>query len=153
MTSLLTNQKVNVTDIGYFINLGDLRSKIYQRSSETAGNTGTLGGSFSTAVWANSSLVGGTTTASGWLSTSLATSGGAILRDMGRTVVSSSRTFRKIQYVVPANKAASTFGVSGTGITGESYFTGYIELGFGGDGQLGGLSDANGPAPVAHYGR
>ena len=79
--------------------------------------------------------------------------GGKIIRDMGKTLVSSGRTFRKIQYVVPANKAASTFGVSGTTVNGESYFTGYIELGFGGDGQLGGLGDATGPAPVAHYGR
>jgi hypothetical protein len=150
MSAFGTKQMAN--DIGYFINLGDLRSKIYQRTEPT-GNTGVLGGSFSTATWANSSLVGGTVTASGWLSTSLATSGAAILRDMGRTVVSSSRTFRKIQYVVPANKAASTFGVSGTTTNGESYFTGYIELGFGGEGQLGGPSDANGPAPVAHYGR
>lgn len=152
MTSLLSNQKVNVNDIGYFINLGDLRGKIYQRT-EPSGNTGTLGGSFSTATWANSSLVGGTMAASGWLSTSLATAGSAILRDMGRTIVSSSRTFRKVQYVVPANKAASTFGVSGTTINGESYFTGYIELGLGGEGVLGGPGDANGPAPVAHYGR
>ena len=151
MTSIGIKQ--NSGDIGYFINLGDLRTKIYQRTSEPTGNTGTLGGSFSTAVWANSSLVGGTAAASGWLSTSLATAGGAILRDMGRTVVSSTRTFRKIQYVVPANKAASTFGVSGTTVNGESYFTGYIELGFGGDGQLGGSGEANGPAPVAHYGR
>jgi len=144
--------KQMATEIGYFINLGDLRTKIYQRTEPT-GNTGTLGGSFSTATWANSSLVGGSAAATGWLSTSLATSGAAILRDMGRTVVSSSRTFRKIQYVVPANKAASTFGVSGTTTNGEPYFTGYIELGFGGEGQLGGPSDALGPAPVAHYGR
>lgn len=152
MTSLLTNQKVNVNDIGYYINLGDLRTKIYQRSGENANNTGTLGGSFSTAVWANSSLVGGTTSASGWLSTSLATSGSAILRDMGRTVVSANRTFRKIQYVVPANRAASTFGVSGTTTNGESYFTGYIELGLG-EGSQNTPTDAGGPAPVAHYGR
>ena len=149
MTSLLSNQKVNVNDIGYFINLGDLRSKIYQRT-EPSGNTGTLGGSFSTAVWANSSLSG--TTPAGWLSTSLATAGSAILKDMGRTVVSANRTFRKIQYVVPANRAASTFGVSGTTITGESYFTGYIELGLG-EGSQGTASEAGGPAPVAHYGR
>jgi hypothetical protein len=152
MTSLLTNQKVNVGDIGYFINLGDLRTKIYQRTepNPAGSNTGTLGGSFSTAVWANSSLFG--TTPAGWLSTSLATAGSAILRDMGRTVVSANRTFRKIQYVVPANRAASTFGVSGTTTAGEAYFTGYIELGLG-EGSQGTASEAGGPAPVAHYGR
>jgi hypothetical protein len=146
MTSLLTNQKVNSNDIGYYINLGDLRTKIYARTepSPSGSNTGTLGGSFSTAVWAQSTLAN----ASGWVSTALATSGQAILRDMGRTVVSSNRTFRKIQLVVPADKAASTFGVAGGTITGESYFSGFIELGFGGDGTANG-----GHAPVAHYGR
>ena len=152
MTSLLSHTKQNHNDVGYFINLGDLRTFIYQRTAEPTGNTGLLGGSFSTAVWANSSLVGANAPASGWLSTSLATTGQAVLKDLGRTVVSSNRTFRKIQYVVPANKAASTFGVSGTTTTGESYFTGYIELGFG-EGQVAGTGLANGPAPVAHYGR
>jgi hypothetical protein len=149
MTSLLSNPKTNNNEAGYYINLGDLRSKIYGRTGEPAGaNTGTLGGSFSTAIWAQSTLSNG----GGWVSTALATSGGAILRDMGRTVVSSTRTFRKVQLVVPANRAPSTFGVAGGTITGENYFTGYIELGFG-DSASGFPSDAAGPAPVAHYGR
>jgi hypothetical protein len=150
MTSLLSNLKQNSNDIGYFINLGDLRAKIYQRT-EPSGNSGTLGGTFSTALWANSSIV--PTGGVNWVSSALATSGGAILRDMGRTIVSSTRTFRKIQYVVPANRAASTFGVSGLTTNGESYFTGYIELGFGAEGGSGNPTDATGPAPVAHYGR
>lgn len=146
MTSLLSNLKTNVGDIGYYINVGDLRSKIYSRSEPT-GNTGTLGGGFSTAVWAQSTLA----TGQGWVSTALAVSGNAILRDMGRTVVSSTRTFRKVQLVVPANRAPSTFGVGGGTIAGEGYFTGYIELGFGAEGGSDLLN--NGPAPVAHYGR
>jgi len=80
-------------------------------------------------------------------STVLATAGQAILKDMGRTVVSSSRVFRKVQLVRPANFAPSTFGVDGPYTTGEAYYSGYIELGFGGEGTSG-L-----PAPVAHYGR
>lgn len=147
MTSLLTSQKVNVGDIGYYINFGDLRSKIYARTSEPSGNTGTAGGSFSTAVWAQSTLANG----QGWVSTALAIPGSGVLRDMGRTIVSSTRTFRKIQLVVPANRAPSTFGVGGGTLAGENYFTGYIELGFGGEG---GTDQGNGgPAPVAHYGR
>jgi hypothetical protein len=151
MTSLLTSQKVNVGDIGFFINLGDLRTKIYQRTepNPAGSNTGTLGGSFSTALWANSSIV--PTGGVNWLSTSLATAGSAILRDLGRTVVSANRTFRKIQYVVPANRAASTFGVGGLATAGEAYYSGYIELGLGEN--TGTASDAGGPAPVAHYGR
>jgi hypothetical protein len=150
MTSLLTNQKVNVNDIGYYINIGDLRGKIYQRTepNPAGSNTGTLGGSFSTASWCYVPAAGGVPSSIGYFSTTLATPGQTILRDMGRTVVSSSRTFRKVQYVVPANLAASTFGVSGgAAVNGETCLTGYIELGFGGEGGSG-L-----PTPVAHYGR
>lgn len=158
MTSLLTNQKVNSNDIGYYINIGDLRGKILARTEPipAGSNTGTLGGTFSTATWAWSTTAsagnvgaqpGTGSNPFGFFSTTLATAGQTILRDMGRTVVSSSRTFRKVQYVVPANLAASTFGVSGTTTAGESYLTGYIELGFGGEGSSGF------PAPVAHYGR
>jgi hypothetical protein len=75
---------------------------------------------------------------------SLATAGGAILKDMGKTVVSSLRTFRKVQ-LVRHNSTISTFGVAGqAATTGEDYLSGYIELGFEGSGT---------PAPVAHFGR
>jgi hypothetical protein len=150
MTSLLSNQKVNSNDIGYYINVGDLRNKIYQHTdpSPAGSNTGTLGGSFSTATWAFSTTLTAVPGGFAAFSTTLGTAGQTILRDMGRTIVSSSRTFRKVQYVVPANLAASTFGVSGgAGISSEAYLTGYIEVGFGGEGSSG-L-----PAPVAHYGR
>jgi hypothetical protein len=149
MTSLLSGTKQNGNDIGYYINVGDLRGKIFQRT-EPASNTGTAGGTFSTASWCFSTTAlnaqpGGFAA----FSTTLATAGQTILRDMGRTVVSSNRTFRKIQYVVPANLAPSTFGVSGlASISGETYLTGYIEVGFGDQ-----SSGANLPAPVAHYGR
>jgi hypothetical protein len=152
MTSLLSQTKQINTDGGYYINLGDIRTFIYQRTSEPSGNTGLLGGSFSTAVWASSSLSGVAAANAGWLSTTLATAGQAILKDMGRTIVSSNRTFRKIQYVVPATRAASTFGVSGTTLNGESYFTGYIELGLG-EGQQALPGAANGPAYVVKFGR
>jgi len=144
MTSLLSGQRQTLTDGGYYINLGDLRGLILNRSSEGSGNTGTNGGSFSTASWSFSTMSPG----SGWVSTSLASIGKAVLRDMGRTVVSSSRTFRKIQLVVPQQYANSTFGVSGTTTTGEAYYTGYIELGLG-EGTPSGWT----PTPVAHYGR
>jgi len=63
---------------------------------------------------------------------------------MGKTVVSSGRTFRKVQYVT---STVSTFGVGGRQGTNpvEDYLTGYIELGF--DGNTGV------PAPFACYGR
>jgi hypothetical protein len=147
MTSLLSNLKTVNNEAGYYINVGDLRGRILQRTEPT-GNTGTLGGGFSTATWCFSTTLAAVPGGFAAFSTTLATAGQTILRDMGRTVVSSTRTFRKVQYVVPANLAPSTFGVSGQAtLAAEAYLTGYIELGFGGEGGSG-L-----PAPVAHYGR
>ncbi len=140
MTSLLSETKQIGSD-GYFIPLADLTGKVYGRTSEGTGNTGTNGGSFSTASWAYFGA--------GRSLSSINASGAGILRDMGRTVVSSLRTFRKVQVVLTgvngSNSTLSTFGVGGrqTGV-GEDYFTGYIELGFEGNGE---------PAKVAHFGR
>jgi hypothetical protein len=151
MTSLLSHTKQNYNDVGYFINVGSLIGLIYQRG-EPSGNTGLLGGTFSTASWCYSTTQNAVPGGFNAFSTTLATAGRTILKDLGRTVVSSNRTFRKIQYVVPNSLANSTFGVSGQTTTGESYLTGYIELGFG-EGQAAGPGLAGGPAPVAHYGR
>ena len=131
MTSLLSNTKQSSDQ--YYINIGSLALKVYNRTSEGTSNTGLVGGSFSTATWA---LSGGAVTSS------MLTPGNIILKDLGRTVVSSLRTFRKIQVVLPASP--STFGVGGLQRTGEEYLTGYIEMGFEGNGT---------PAPVAKYGR
>ena len=136
MTSLLTSQKQMSSEIGYFIPLSNLVGQVYGHV-DVAGNTGTNGGTFSTASWAYYGA--------GKSLSSINAAGAGLLKDMGRTVVSSLRTFRKVQLVVPSNSTLSTFGVGGrqTGV-GEDYFTGYIELGFEGNGT---------PAPVAHYGR
>ena len=135
MTSLLTSQKQVSSEIGYFIPVASLIGQVYGHV-DVAGNTGTNGGTFSTASWA---YWGAKQTSS------IGSAGAGLLRDLGRTVVSSLRTFRKVQLVVPSNSTLSTFGVSGRQTSvGEDYFTGYIELGFEGNGT---------PAPVAHYGR
>jgi hypothetical protein len=81
----------------------------------------------------------------GTYSSLLITAGGAILKDMGKTVVSSSRTFRKVQLVLAGS--VSTAGVGG--LVGSSYpatdfLTAYIELGFDGAGT---------PTQVAQFGR
>ena len=137
MTSLQTSQKQNDNDAGYFITLGSLIGYINARTepSPAGANTGVNGGTFSTAQWAFWGA-GGTSTIN---------ASGKLLKDMGRTVVSSTRVFRKVQVVVPGNQLSS-FGVSGpAGTTPNSdYFTGYIELGFDGSGT---------PAPVARFGR
>ena len=130
--------KESTGDAGYFITVASILGQVYGRTSEPTGNTGVLGGSFSTASWAYFGP---------GKSVSSIANAGAVLRDMGRTVVSSLRTFRKVQLVLTnaAPNPGSTFGVGGraTGV-GEDYLTGYIELGFEGIGT---------PAPVAHFGR
>ena len=143
MTSLQTRAAQTDRGQGYFINVASLAGQVYAYSGTAT--TG-LAGTFSCATFAY--INGGT----GLVVSSLNTAGGCILKDMGRTVVSSSRTFRKVQVVkggsngAGVNGAASTFGVTGQAGTtpGQDYLTGFIELGFDGVGT---------PAPVAAFGR
>ena len=79
---------------------------------------------------------------------SVSGAGAGILKDLGKQVVSSSRVFRKVQLVVrngAVTGTQNTFGVGGAANTSpnQDYLTGYIELGY----------DGNGPAtPVVNYG-
>ncbi len=67
---------------------------------------------------------------------------GNIVKDMGKTVVSSSRVFRKIQAVVPtAAGASAALGVAGDA-TNNNYASFYVELGREGSGA---------PAPLVRY--
>ena len=133
MTSLLTTIKQVPSEGGNFVTLSDVVSGNYIKTFFDDGNrAGT--GSFSNATWP--------TTVPG----NALASPGAVLRDMGKTVVSSGRTFRRVQYIVPgnnegnANQNLRTFGVGGSADGAQSgYYTGYIELGLGG----------GSPAPVA----
>ena len=137
MTSVFNGAtKVNAGDIGYYINIGTLVGLVNGAVVNSDGVTYTL----TPAVWAAAA-----TGASSTLST-LKTAGATVLKDMGKTIVSSLRTFRKVQFIQPTSNGLSTFGVNGRSgtTTGEDYFTGYIELGFEGNGT---------PAPVAHFGR
>ena len=134
-------------DNAYFITVGNLINKVY--TSPAGGSTPAV------AVWA-SSFAGGDWSTNGCYASSINAAGSAILKDMGRTIVSSGTYFRKVQLVVPqgtpnhttpvlAAGSTSTFGVAGgaTGVGTPDYLTGYIVQGF--DGQ-------NTPAPVAKYG-
>lgn len=55
---------------------------------------------------------------------------GALLKDMGKTIVSTGRVFRKYQVVGPAALTVSTFGVGGAAgsSTQAGYLTGYLEV-------------------------
>ena len=94
------------------------------------------------AAWAAGSVTGaaGSGITGSVYTSSIAGAGAGKLRDMGKTYLSSGRTFRKVQLIAPV---PSTFGVAGQSeaqAPTADYLTGYIELGWEGVGS---------PAPVA----
>jgi hypothetical protein len=140
MTSIGNYKRQVSSDSAYFIGTAPLLSLIF---------TSPLG---SIAPWAST---GAAAVVGGGFASTVSTSG-ALLRDMGKTVVSSGAYFRKVQLVVPQGTTyatagtTSTFGVAGPAPNGggtntapPDYLTGYIKLGFEGQGA---------PAPVAKYG-
>jgi hypothetical protein len=151
MASVAPHIKVIPSETSYFINLANMATN--------AGNPAATGSRvfnynpaatapvFSTATWA----------CNGVTSSILQTAGAAILKDLGRTVVSSLRTFRKVQLVVSSISSGVSIGApvasqAGSGnnpVTGEEYFTGYIEV----VGQFGtNVSALGNIAPVARLG-
>jgi len=105
----------------------------------------TTTGVLTTATWSGNGQGAGNGTAGGQgtrYTSSINGPGAGKLRDMGKTLVSSGRVFRKIQLIVPNTQTTSTFGVEGNSPTtpNTDYLTGYIELGWEGAGT---------PAPVA----
>jgi hypothetical protein len=75
---------------------------------------------------------------------------GKLLKDMGRTVVSAGRTFRKFAPVLSGN-ALSTFGVVGAAGTSTNAGYGSFYLEVGRDGSALANSGAGSPAPIARY--
>ena len=142
MTSLQTETRQISNNSGYFITVGSLVNQVV---------VSPLG---PVALWA-STFASGDYSTNGCYASSISTTG-TLLRDMGKSIVSSGAYFRKIQLVVPQGAGAathngtagttSTFGVAGgANVTGQlDYLTGYIKLGFDGQGL---------PAPVAAFGR
>ena len=117
---------------GYFVPLKNLLSlSTIQQYSGGAGAGGSyLPGAFTKADWVVTGSVADCLSSIG---------GGGLLKDMGKTVVSSNRTFRKVQLVTPAITANGT----GVSTTAGPYLTGYLELAMG-------SSAAAVPAPVAY---
>jgi len=127
---------------GYFVPLGNCVASVLQYNGAAGAGGSFLPGAFTAASWTASGASG----AGALLSTISSIGQGGLLRDMGKTVVSSNRTFRKVQLVVKgASTLAGATGVTGTGAENQPYLTGYIELGTGN--AL--VRDAT-PAPVAY---
>lgn len=117
---------------GYFVPLGRCDNKVLQYSGGAGAGGSFLPGNFTTASWvATNPLV----------STIVSATSGGLLRDMGKTVVSSNRTFRKVQLIAPSLAG----GVVGVDTTSGPYLTAYIELSTGNQ-----FATAAAPAPVAY---
>jgi hypothetical protein len=148
MTSLQTRIKQIDVEQGYYMPLSSLQNVVYAFTAGSGAGGSFAQGSFSTASWATTTYNG---KANPFLS-SLNGAGAGILKDMGKTVVSAGRTFRKVQLINANAGPNGTTYVSTNGVGGQSpgtnpvqdYLTGFIELGFDGQGV---------PAPVAVFGR
>ena len=122
---------------GYFVPLGNCVGSIFNYSGASGTGGSYLPGNFTAADW---TAANATTGAGALLSTISSIGQGGLLRDMGRTVVSSNRTFRKVQLLTPSSGGAllSTDGVTNapytttsltqTSSSASGYLTGYIEL-------------------------
>ena len=163
MTSVMSGIKQTGTDMGYFMPVSSLQNIIYAINYGSGSGGAWVANSMPTPVaWCtgNATAAAPYNTAAGnpYLS-SINGAGAGILKDLGKTVVSAGRTFRKVQLVVNsanrfgANYSLSTNGVAGqntyqaagnTGTAVQDFLTGFIELGFEGTGPS---------APVVPYGR
>ena len=166
MTSLLTGIKQTNPDLGYFMPVSSLQGIVYAITNGSgAGGSFAQGGfnftgtgTVQQAYWGLLGAQPVNGVASPYLSngnpylSSINGAGAGLLKDMGRTVISAGRTFRKVQLVVNAARSGGTnYALSTNGVAGQinttplqDFLTGYIELGF----------DGTGPsAPVVPYGR
>ena len=151
MTSLQTSIKQIPARLGYYVNVGSLNTTFLVNGGTDATPFFSTSG-YAGAGVAYSYKVNNATTFS-TLSTVMATPGSVVLRDHGKTLLSSGRVFRKVQILVSSNSL--TNGGS-SGVAGQSYeantsapfLTGYIELpGTGGE-----SSGTSAFAPVARLG-
>ncbi len=140
MTSLQTRIKQIPANDGYYITVADARNTFYTNigtDSAPSMSIGPLRSSMSSSGAGVSSLIG---------------VAGGVFRDMGKTVISTGRVFRKVQLLVSTNVTnGPTEGVAGAAATVAlpvDYLTGFIELP-----GTGGLTSGSGSfTPVARLG-
>jgi len=155
----VSGAKQNSRDLGYFMPVSSLQGIVYAINYGSGAGGSYVASSMPAPVaWCQPSVAPYATTGNPYLS-SISGAGQGILKDMGRTVVSAGRTFRRVQLVVNASRAGGTnFALSTNGVAGQNTFqaagnsgtavqdflTGFIEFGFEGTGPS---------APVVQYGR
>lgn len=138
MTSLQTKLKQIPANAGFYIAVADVGATLYA-------NVGT-----DSLPNINNTLFPSTiSTATGGLASAFAA--GSVFRDMGKSLMSSGRAFRKVQLMVSTGTSLynnGTDGVAGADVAPTNYVTGYIELpSFGGVG-----GNSGGLTPVARLG-
>lgn len=148
MTSVFgRTMKQSPADGGFYMPLSSLQNVIYAVTYGTGTGGSFAQGTLTTAAWATLTYNG---KPNPYLS-SVNGAGAGLLKDMGKTLISANRTFRKVQLVNPRIESQSTNGVAGQNTyqsagaqPSSDFLTGFIELGFEGQGV---------PAPVAQFGR
>jgi hypothetical protein len=94
-------------------------------------------------------VLGGSGTSAGTISSLFGQ--GRLVRDMGKTVVSAGRTFKKIQAVLGTdNNSSPTFGVTGAAATATNpgYATFFVETGYAGANADGSTTNGLAPPPL-----
>lgn len=144
MTSLQTSLKQIPANAGFYIAVASVETTVYANvgtDSLPSFNNGAFTSTVSTATTGNQA---------GTYYDAVLGAGG-VLRDMGKSLVSSGRSFRKVQLMVSTGQSLynnGTDGVGGVDSAPTNYLTGYIELpSFG---TVGGNSGA--VTPVARLG-
>jgi hypothetical protein len=134
MSSLQSGLKQIPSNAGYYIPVADCRTTFYQNNGTDAAPQ------ISSNVYGRSSIT----------STLINAAGAGVFRDMGKTLVSSSRAFRKVQLLTSTNSLVNggTEGVGGVDTAPTNYITGYIEL----PGTGGALQGSGSFTPVARLG-
>lgn len=132
-----------------YVPLGNCTNVLGWTPANPSGSGGSFAvGTFGPATWAPTGSV-----PSKWTSTISTIGAGGFFRDMGKTIVSASRTFRKVQLLINSTTVVSTSGVAGAAPGTNpncDYLTGYIEVS--GSPAFGNGGVANGtPMPVASY--
>jgi len=147
MSSVDRQLKTIPSEGAYYINLASLDRKIFNYNPAATNPV------FTAANWA--------TPGNASYQVDISANGAVVLRDLGKTVVSSLRTFRKVQLVTSSLSSGTTIGApvgsqnaaTANPVVGEEYFTGYIEvIGTYGRGLTGGVGAIQNIAPVARMG-
>jgi hypothetical protein len=142
MTSLISATKQIPLNSGYYITVGSLAGAT-GAAAKFYVNAGTDDlPNISANIYATSSVT----------STFMNAAGAGIFRDMGKTLRSSGRVFRKVQLLTSTNSVTNlgTDGVGGVDTAPFNYLTGYIELP--GTGAQGYSSGTGSFSPVARLG-